>query len=273
MQIIEQQMKLYVEIYVEYGKGGLMPGIFQILSESEFQESQSTYNRELIIFWVINFTAMLAHIPDRVGGSGPLQNNIIQFGYTQIKTGSGSIAEYNSDNTQVFEEFDKLLSDSQYTALQTTIGGDVGSNASRFFYDECNETSCTFGEYGPVVLVTYRNRQWNRPIQGSNCNLQCSVVIKNSAGSTLSVPTTIPANHMWRLDPFDSTSSTMWTRFSSSDTPYVFCEPFKNQPGYTVATAVSIRGMDTSGAAGFDITCTIDNLKKEATKEATVSFA
>merc|ERR1712222_245139 len=39
--------------YVEYGKGGLMPGVFQILSEQEFQDQQSTYNRELIIFWVI----------------------------------------------------------------------------------------------------------------------------------------------------------------------------------------------------------------------------
>merc|ERR1711934_656542 len=40
-------------LYVEYGKGGLMPGVFQIMSEQEFQEMQSTYNRELIIFWVI----------------------------------------------------------------------------------------------------------------------------------------------------------------------------------------------------------------------------
>merc|ERR1712032_1336072 len=40
-------------LYVEYGKGGLMPGVFQILSEQQFQESETSYNRELIIFWVV----------------------------------------------------------------------------------------------------------------------------------------------------------------------------------------------------------------------------
>jgi len=229
----------------------------------------------LIIFWVINFTAMLAHIPDRVGGAGPLQNNIIHFGYTQIKTGSGDITAFNDgNNAAVFDKFKGkfLLSDSQFTALQTTIGSDTSLNASRLFYDGCNSSACNFGQYGPVVLVTYRNRQWNRPIEGSNCNLQCSVIVKNTAGNDLGT-TTISADHMWTLNPFDSNSATMWSRFSSSNPPTVFCQPFKNQPGYTVATAVSMEGMNVTNARGFEVTCSIENLNKDPTAVAAVSFA
>merc|ERR1711981_1288633 len=40
-------------LFVEYGKGGIVPGVFQILSEQEFLDQDTSYNRELIIFWVI----------------------------------------------------------------------------------------------------------------------------------------------------------------------------------------------------------------------------
>ena len=39
-------------LFVEYGKGGIVPGVFQILSEQQFQESETTTNYDLVVFWV-----------------------------------------------------------------------------------------------------------------------------------------------------------------------------------------------------------------------------
>mmetsp|Transcript_87531 Transcript_87531/g.121487 ORF Transcript_87531/g.121487 Transcript_87531/m.121487 type:complete len:298 (+) Transcript_87531:58-951(+) len=237
----------------------------------------------LIIFWVICYQAMFANIPARIGGSGPPANIIKSFGFIQVYGNSGDYSNINGDTgsytfagtagTEAFSTFRRLLFESDYTNLQTAIGNTVTAAAgtavsgSQFLYNNCTigVDGCTaasnYGNFGPVYLVTYRNRKWNRPKEGSTCNMVCNYEATLSAGGTSTG--TISADHFWQLDY----ETGAWINGNAN----FDCREFQNQPSYRIFTAVSSQGY-TSDATKYALTCTVADIEDDSSGGTTVNY-
>eukprot|EP00038_Savillea_parva_P025737 m.49261 g.49261 ORF g.49261 m.49261 type:complete len:296 (+) comp7099_c0_seq1:75-962(+) len=233
----------------------------------------------LVIFWVICYQGMFANIPARIGGSGPTLSNIKEFGNTLVINNNGDYSNIAGDNgaytfagtagTQAFRNFRSRLSNADYTALQNQIQTDAGQTGTQFFWNNCtagSDPGCTaasnYGTFGPVYLVTYQNRKWNRPQRGSTCAISCTGTATFASGATNTV--TIPANNFWQL----SFQSGTWTQGNAN----LDCTEFQNQPGYRAFTAVSTQGY-TSPPVAYRLTCTVQNIDENPTGAVTTTYS
>jgi len=166
----------------------------------------------LVCFWAICFQAMFANIPARIGGSGPSVNTIKGFGFTQVFGATPDYSTIASDdgtfvtavNPQAFGTFRSRLGATDYGTLQTAITAVTGGQSgNQFLWENCTVgvNGCTaasnYGTFGPVYLVTYRNRKWNRPQEGSGCNITCTYTANFDDGTTGTG--TIQSNHFWQV--------------------------------------------------------------------------
>lgn len=228
----------------------------------------------LICFWIINYTVMFSYIPERIEGTGPMTNRIKNFGYTQIVTASTDYSTIAADSGSftgtgsAFTNFRAKLSQTDYDNLQTQINTDAGVSGSQFLYNNCTIGSggCTaasnYGTFGPVALVTYRNRKWNRPEQpGSTCSISCTYSATFDDGTTGSG--SIAADHFWRLNM----ETNAWENGQAS----LYCIPFRNQPFYRAFTAVSMQGF-TKPPASYTLTCSVTNIEEDGTAATALTF-
>jgi hypothetical protein len=104
--------------------------------------------------------------------------------YSVIAADNGAYTLVGSDNA--YGAFRDLLDQSDYDSLQTQIKADVAGNpeGSQFFYNNCTtatDPSCIttfpYGNFGPMFLLTYRNRAWDKPDGGATgCAIACTYV-------------------------------------------------------------------------------------------------
>ena len=103
-------------------------------------------------------------------------------GYTQVIQNTGDYSAIAADNGNfvasgghtALNAFRAPLSHTDYQSLQTATN-------SKFYYNNCTvgtDAGCVankpFGSRGPVTLLTYRNRVWNKP--SGSCTITCTYV-------------------------------------------------------------------------------------------------
>jgi hypothetical protein len=122
--------------------------------------------------------------------------------YSAIADDDGSDAFTGSGATEALGSF-RHLGTQDFSSLQVAINSTTGVSGEQFLWNNCTSgAGCTpgtsnYGDFGPVYLVTYRNRKWNRPEQGSTCNIVCSYDATFADGSNkIGV---IANDHFWQV--------------------------------------------------------------------------
>eukprot|EP00037_Helgoeca_nana_P000113 m.20248 g.20248 ORF g.20248 m.20248 type:complete len:297 (-) comp10163_c0_seq1:174-1064(-) len=225
----------------------------------------------LVCFWAICYAGMFANIPRLIGGPGPITNGIKGFGFVTM---IGAVPDFSAiaddDGSDVFSgtgtvaalgPFRKNGWLSDYQSLQTAITTTTGVSGEQFLWNNCTtgQAGCAvatsnYGTFGPVYLISYRNRKWNRPIEGSTCAITCTYSTTFTDGTTATG--TIADDHFWQLD----FASDTWIAGNAN----LDSTPFQNQPTYRAYTAVSMEGLGAGFVSTNTISCSVANLENDS---------
>lgn len=115
---------------------------------------------------------------------------------SDVFSGTGTVAAFGP-----FRKNGWLI---DYQSLQTAITTTTGVSGEQFLWNNCTtgQAGCAiatsnYGTFGPVYLISYRNRKWNRPIEGSTCAITCTYITTFTDGTTATG--TIADDHFWQV--------------------------------------------------------------------------